>query len=290
MGCLFGAKLAPFAEIKMLGTWRDGVDAIREHGIHLSSSDGDHFIRVFVTDRLEDIGDTDAAIIARKAWQTVTAAQQVAQILGPQGIALTMQNGLGNLEVLQQHVGEARAALGVTTQGSTLIGPGHLRYAGGGPTSIGVTKQTRACLQEIADLFSHAGFETHLAEDVQGLLWGKLAVNCGINALTALLHVQNGELLTRHDAEELMVRSAQECYDVALGLGIKMPYDDPVEQVRSVAEKTALNYSSMFQDRERLAPTEIEAINGAVVKEGRRIGIPTPTNELLWHLVRAQTN
>lgn len=288
MGCLFGAKLAPLAEIKMLGTWCDGVNAIRDHGIHFTSSEGESFVRVSATDRVQDVGVNDLAIIARKAWQTETAARQAAQILAPHGMALTMQNGLGNFEILRSYVGPMRAALGVTTQGSTLIGPGHVRYAGGGLTTIGVTQETTSFVAEIAGLFERAGFETHLADDVQGLLWGKLAANCGINALTSLLQIRNGELLRRQDAEEIMIRAARECYDVALAKGVKMPYADPAEYVRMVAQKTAKNFSSMYQDRERCAPTEIEAINGAVCKEGKRVGIPTPTNEMLWHLVRAQ--
>ncbi len=287
LGCLFAARLAPHAQVKMLGTWQAGVTAIRTRGIHVESAAGTDIVRVAATTDTRTVGKCDLAIIARKAWQTPHAAEQAAEILTPDGIALTLQNGLGNFEQIARAVGAPRAALGVTTQGSALVGPGHIRYAGGGATHLGAAPATRARLEEIAALFTRAGFETHLVEDAQSLLWGKLAVNCGINALTALLRVPNGALVERPDAEELMVRAARECAAVARARGITLPYADPSARVREVARLTATNHSSMLQDLLRGAPTEIEAINGAVVREGARLGVPTPTNELLWRLVRA---
>lgn len=215
---------------------------------------------------------------------------QAAQILAPDGIAVTIQNGLGNLEKISAAVGANRAALSVTTQGATLIGPGHVRHVGGGPTQIGATPETRKRLEGVVALFEKAGFETRLANDVESLLWGKLAVNCGINALTAILRAPNGELLARHDAEELMIRAAEECDAVACAKGITLDFADAQERVREVARLTATNRSSMLQDLLRDAPTEIDAINGAVAREGARLGVPTPTNEQLWHLVRALAN
>lgn len=288
MACLFAAKLAPHAEIKILGSWRAGVDAIRAHGIRIESVGGAETVRVLATSDPDAIGMCGLVIIARKAWQTEAAAEQAARILAPNGgLALTLQNGLGNLEVIAQSVGVGRAVLGVTTQGATLIRPGQIRYAGGGATHLGVTPQTRARLESIAELLTRAGFETHLTDHVQELVWGKLAISCGINALTAVLRVPNGELLARVDAQELMVRAARECALVAQAQGIQLPVDETIARVREVARATAANQSSMLQDVLRDAPTEIEAINGAVARKGGELGVATPTNELLWHLVRA---
>ncbi|MBI3537116.1 MAG: 2-dehydropantoate 2-reductase [Chloroflexi bacterium] len=287
MGCLFAARLSRVANVKMLGTWRDGVDAIRARGIALDSATENETTRVFATLDPNDIGECDLAIIARKSWQTDHAAEQTAQILARAGIALTLQNGLGNFEKIARAVGAQRAALGVTTQGAALIGPGHIQYAGGGATHIG---GDQPALEQIVELFQRAGFETHRSENVQSLLWSKLAVNCGINALTAILRAPNGELIARADAAELMRRAARECAAVARARGIELPYADAGERAREVARVTARNRSSMFQDLLRGAPTEIEAINGAVAREGARLGVPTPTNEMLWHLMRAIVN
>lgn len=290
MGCLFGARLAQHAKVKLLGTWPEGIAALCEHGIVIESAGGKENVPIFSTNDPAEIGECDLAIIARKAWQTPHAAEQVAQVLAPNGIVLTIQNGLGNLEKIAQAVGAQRAALAVTTQGAALVGPGHVRYAGGGATHIGAISETRARLAAVAGLFERAGFETYLTGNVQSLLWGKLVVNCGINALTAILRVPNGELLNRADAEELMIRAARECAAVARAKGIALPYSDAAEEARKVARLTATNKSSMLQDLLRNAPTEIDAINGAVAIEGTRLGVPTPTNEMLWRLIRAISN
>ncbi len=293
MGCLFGSRLAPHTQVKMLGTWREGVAAIVERGINVETVQGatvtqDKVLtRVFATTKPSEIGECDLVIIARKSWQTEEASIQAAHILAPNGIAVTVQNGLGNLEKIVAVVGADRAALAVTTQGATLVGPGHVRHVGGGPTHIGASPATRQRLERVTELLKRAGFETYLADDVESLLWSKLVANCGINALTAILRASNGELLARHDAEELMIRAAEECAAVAHAKGITLDFADAQDRVREVARLTAANRSSMLQDLLRDAPTEIGAINGAVAQEGARLGIPTPMNEMLWHLVRA---
>ena len=276
MACLFGARLAAVAEVTLLGSWAEGIAALQERGIVLEEASGASTVRVHA-DRLSadsTRGDSDLVLVLVKAWQT----EHVAGYLQfSNAIILTLQNGLGNLDWLGP-----RAHLGVTTQGATLLGPGRVRPGGAGLTHI-------AAPAWVAELLQSAGFETHGvgAEQVDGLLWGKLVVNCGINALTALLRVPNGELLARPEAAVVMERAALECAAVAQAKNIPLPFANPVDRVREVAERTAINKSSMFQDILRGAPTEIDAINGAVVREGKRLGVPSPVNEMLWHLVRA---
>lgn len=289
MGCLFGARLAPHAQVRMLGSWREAVDAIRNRGIIVESGDKKQVVQAFATDDPRDIKDGDLAIIARKSWQTEDAAKQALQVLARDGIALTLQNGLGNLEKIARVVGAQRTGLVVTTLGAALIGPGMIRFAGGGASTICAKSASRERLKDIAALFERAGLETHLTDNLDVILWTKLAVNCGINALTALLNIQNGDLLRRPDAEELMGRATRECAAVARAQNIAIDSDSVVDEVRRVALATATNQSSMLQDRLRGAPTEIDVMNGAVAQLGARLGVPTPTNEMLWRLVRAMT-
>jgi 2-dehydropantoate 2-reductase len=123
--------------------------------------------------------------------------------------------------------------------------------------------------------------------DPDGLLWGKLAINAAINPLTALLGVENGALLERPAARVLLRELACETAAVAAALGIRLPQADPAAAAESVAQKTAANRSSMLQDIERGAPTEIDAICGAIVRAGEQAGVPTPVNRTIWRLVKA---
>jgi 2-dehydropantoate 2-reductase len=283
MACLFGARLAPLADVTLLGTWREGLAALVQRGIRLEAGGMEETHRIRATSRPAECRGARFALVLVKSWQTERAAAMLSACLAPEGVALTLQNGLGNLERLVSAVGKDRAALGVTMVGATLVGPGHVRAGGSGPTHV--ARHPR--LGPGMDLLRKAGFPLEPAEDVDGLLWGKLVVNSGINPLTALLRVPNGRLLELSEARAAMAEAAIETAAVAARLGIRLPYADPVRQAEEVAARTAANRSSMLQDILRGAPTEIDAINGAVTAEGDRQGLAVPVNRTLWRLVRA---
>lgn len=284
MACLFGARLAPVAEVTLIGTWPAGLAALRQHGIRVGDGAS---VPVRVASPTEALPRADVVVVLVKAWQTAALAAHLPAWLRPDGLALTLQNGLGNWETLTEALGAERAWPGITTQGATLLGPAHVREGGRGVTHL----PDHPRLQPLADILRVAGFDIAQSPiaNLHSLLWGKLLVNCGINALTALLRVPNGELLKRPDAAYLMERAAEECAAVAQASNILLPFADPNERTRSVAQATAGNHSSMFQDILRGAPTEVDAINGAVTRIGVQRGVPTPVNETLWRLVRALT-
>jgi 2-dehydropantoate 2-reductase len=277
MSSLFAARFAGAADVTLLGTWVEAIDAIRRRGILLEDSSGSHAIQVNVGYLGAELDPADLAIILVKSWQTEQVAKYLSRHLTPEGIAITLQNGLGNLELLGK-----KAFPGSTAEGATLIGPGHVRAGGSGPTHMVAPEWT-------IELFRSAGFECYgcKPDEAEGLLWGKLVVSCGINAMTALLRVPNGELLKTPSAADPMICAAEECAAVAQGRGVRLPFPDPAARVREVAGKTASNLSSMLQDVLRGARTECDAINGAIAAEGRRLGIPTPVNDILWRLVQA---
>lgn len=284
MAGLFGARLAPHAEVTLLGTWQAGLAALRRDGIRLQLNGQEIKQRVRVSNDPAECAGAQQALVLVKSWQTGRAARMLAECLAPEGVALTLQNGLGNIEQLQQVLGERRAAQGVTTTGATLLGPGRVRAGGRGPTHVA----PHPGLETLVDLLQSAGFEVHVARDLESLVWGKLAINAGINPLTALLEVPNGELLERPAARELMGEAARETAAVAQARGVALPYADPTQAVEQVAERTASNLSSMLQDVQRGAPTEVDAISGAVSELGQDSGVATPVNRTLWKLVRAK--
>jgi 2-dehydropantoate 2-reductase len=224
------------------------------------------------------------ALLLVKSHQTERAAAWTAQVLASDGLAVTLQNGLDNGPKLAAAVGEARAAVGVTFEGVTLLGPAEVRHAGRGPTLIGSDPENRAAA--FVDLLQRAGFAAQAVSEIAGILWGKAVVNAAINPLTALWRVPNGELLATGDRQALLTVLAEEAAAVARGAGVVLPYPDPVARVAEVCRATAANRSSMLQDVERGRPTEIDSINGVIVAEGRRVGVPTPVNEVVWSLVK----
>ena len=286
MAGLFGGRLASYADVTFFGSWADGLEALDQRGIQLQENGAATKFRVRATHDPSDCQGAMNALVLVKSWQTEAAADVLQRCLAPEGVALTLQNGLGNIEVLEAAIGTERAALGVTMSGATLLGPGSVKVGGAGPTYVAPHPR----LETLVDLLKRAGFEVRKDPNLVSMVWGKLAVNAGINALTGLLEVRNGELLERPHARLLMNAAASETAQVAEAQNIQLPYKDPSQQVERVATQTAENESSMLQDVRRSVPTEVDAINGAVVREGDRHGVPTPVNWTLWNLVRAKVD
>jgi 2-dehydropantoate 2-reductase len=285
LGTLFAARLAGAGHrVTMLGTWTDGITALQKDGARLVDPGGkEQRFSVIATDDPRDCTGATQALVLVKAWQTDRAARQLKACLADDGLALTLQNGLGNHETLTLHLGPQRVALGVTTTGATLLRPGVARPGGEGI----LTLQRDQSLGPIEAALRSAKFHVQVVDDAQSLVWGKLIVNAAINPLTALLRVTNGELLNRPSARDLMGRLAREVARVAQAEHIQLPFGDPVAAVEEVAYKTAANHSSMLQDVLRGAQTEIDAICGAVVSKGGDHGMDLPANRACWNLVRA---
>lgn len=309
LGTLFAARLSQVGyNVSMLGTWKEGIASLQKDGVRLVDSNGNETrFKVHATDDPRECVDTKYALVLVKAWQTERAARQLSECLADDGLTVTLQNGIGNYETLSQVLDKtatekkkeensknsvvsvakhSRVALGSTTSGATLIAPGVARTGGEGVVSI----QRHPAIGPIESALTSAKFNVHLVEDAQSLVWGKLVVNAAINPLTALLRVPNGELLNRPSAREMMATLAHEVAEVARAEKIKLPFDDPAAMAEGVASKTAANQSSMLQDVLRKAPTEIDAICGAVVRVGEKHGIESPANFACWKLVRALNN
>jgi len=283
LACLFAARLVGAGyPVSMLGSWPDGLAALRQKGVRLLGLDGsDAQYPVEVLEGSHSHGNYRQALVLVKSWQTERAAKQIEGILSDNGLALTLQNGFGNTETLQATLGQDRVALGVTTVGARMIEPGYVQHTGDGKVMIGAHPK----LGELGDQLKQARFLVEITADPESLLWGKLVINAAINPLTALLRVPNGELLTRPSARQLLAETAREAAMVASHQGINLPYNDPVNAVEDVARNTAANTSSMLQDVLRGTPTEIEAINGAIIRAGEKLRVPTPVNRMLWRLV-----
>lgn len=287
MACLFAARLSEAGlQVMMLGTWTEGLRALSQQGVRLVDPQGrEQAFPVRVSDDPKACAGAKLALVMVKAWQTEQVGSRLMQCVDLDGLVLTLQNGDGNYEKLTHLLGPKRVALGATTLGATLLAPGIVRPAGEGVITLGIHER----LKPMADILGRAGFIVDTVADISAVQWGKLVINAAINPLTALLRVQNGELMTRPSARIVMTAAAREAAAVAIAKGVHLPYPDPVVAAESIARKTASNYSSMLQDILRGAPTEIDTITGAIVREGEKTGVSVPVNRTLLLLVKAAT-
>ena len=290
MGCLYGAKLSavPTNEVYLIDVWQEHIDAINKNGLTMEENGEDVSYRAVrgVTDAGE-AGVCDLAIVFVKSTLTSAAVKANRAVFGPDTVALTLQNGLGNIDLIRAEIGDGNVIAGTTPHGATMLGPGKMRHAGSGKTVIGELngKQTER-IETIAGTLREADLETDISDNVLGLVWDKLLVNVGINALTGITKLPNGELLKYREIEELLEAAVSEAYGVACAKGITLSYDDPVGHTKAVCAATAANKSSMLQDILNHKQTEIDMINGAIVREGALAGIPTPVNSVLTNLIK----
>jgi 2-dehydropantoate 2-reductase len=285
LATLVGARLSRAGHgVTLAGTWPASLEAIDRRGLRVEDAGGGFQApaRVLRLDALAEAPRADFVLVLVKAHRTASVAS-VAAAAAAAGVLATLQNGLGNREALEAAAGAGRVVVGVTTAGATLLAPGHVR-GHIAETLLGESVDGRA--ETVAALLRSAGLPAHLTRDIDALLWSKLAANCAINPLTALNGVTNGVLLERPEWRATMAAAALEVQAVAAARGIAI--EEPVERAIAIAQVTAANRSSMLQDLERGARTEIDAINGAVVRAGGRLGVPTPVNAALLEAIRAR--
>lgn len=289
MGSIFGSMLSEAADIFLIDILEEHVKQINADGLIIEENHGfqkKYNIHAY-TDTSSIASKVDLVIIFTKSYATAQAAATALPILAEHGLVLTLQNGLGNLEIIANIVGADRTVAGVTSHGGTMICPGVVRHAGTGHTYIAGNQQNQEALQRIVKIFNSSGIETDISNNLDSLIWGKLIINVGINALAAILRVQNGVLGVTAEAEKLMACAVAEAVSVAEALNIKLPYPNPLEQVKNVCKNTAANRASMLQDILKGGRTEISVINGAIVEKGRTIGISTPYNIFLSEIIEA---
>jgi len=286
MGSLFGALLAESGEdVRLYDIWEEHVKAINEKGLGIELDDKTRSVSVNATTDKRKIGKTDLAIIFVKSTQTADAARIASELTGNNGFVLTLQNGMGNADIIGGVIDPGQIIAGTTSHGATMLGPGSIRHAGTGPTVIGMWSGIQKIgIQKIADAFNKAGIVTETVDDVRNVIWAKLLVNVGINAITALTGIKNGRILDLSVTKELSCAAVKEAMEVAKAQGVKVA-DNTVEHVFQVAEATGANRSSMGQDVDNKRQTEISAINGAVVREAKKIGVKVPVNQTLTALV-----
>ena len=289
MGSLFGGLLQEGGmDVYLVDINKEHVDAINTNGLTIKEEKRSRVVRLKAVTDPAGLEQMDLAIIFVKSYATTAASMTAATLVGDTGFVLTLQNGMGNAEKIAQHIQAERVLAGTTSQGATFLAPGQIFHAGKGPTTIGPwveTSRGKAWAEQLATDFTSCGIDTQQVRNIRPVLWKKLFINVGINAITALTGIKNGELLDLEVTRELIRAAVEEAIKVAEALEIPVP-EDMVQSVFQVAEATGKNRSSMGQDVDNRRPTEIQAINGFVVSEAQRLGVKTPVNQTLTALIQ----
>ena len=287
VGCWYGGMLARAGVPVTLVGRPMHVDAMRRDGLRLSSAAQDEHIRVDASADLSAVAGAALVLVCVKSTDTAATGVELAPHLAPDARVLSLQNGVDNAPRLQAATGRP-VAPAVVYVACEMAGPGHVRHLGRGelvlPADIGAAPGASSA--DVVALFARAGVPVELSDNVLGALWGKLLLNCGYNAISAITDTPYGRMVTLPGIARTVHDAVAECLAVAAALGVVIP-GDVWAAVERIATSMPGQVSSTCQDLRRGKPTEIDHLNGFIVREGERLGVPVPLNRALHALVRA---
>ncbi|MDR7305744.1 ketopantoate reductase family protein [Rhodoferax saidenbachensis] len=285
LGCAIGGTLARAgADVTLINRRVEQVHAILSQGLILREGGVDTRVGVHAATRCEGLDVMDLVIVLVKSFDTRSAMLGGLNLVGPDTVVLSLQNGLGHEDVLAELVGAERVLAGKTYVGGVLVAPGVV-VAGtqGKETLIGeLQAKGSSRADRIAAVFNAAGLRTQVCEDIMGTIWDKLLINVATGALSGITRLPYGALYQEPQVEACAVAAVEEAMAVARASGITLSYQHGVDAWRKAAAGLPYAFkASMLQSLEKGSPTEIDFINGAVVERGAALGVPTPVNATL---------
>jgi len=294
IGCLLAAYLAKVgADICLLDYRPERASLLQSKGIEVEKEEGGFHTPIKATANPSETSSAELFLLCVKAVDTEVAAAPLKGTMSENTCFLSLQNGLGNVEKLGELFGRERVLAGVTSHGATLIDVGHVRHAGHGKIWLGpsprisLSPDRKKKLDHLVLTLNQAKLQATVADDIEHIIWRKLLANVGINALTSILGVVNGKLLDYPECRVLMSKAIAEGVDTARLCGIELDTAEEIERVKDICRSTGANRSSMLQDVTNRRKTEIDYLNGAVVRLAARHGLSVPVNEVLAALVRS---
>jgi 2-dehydropantoate 2-reductase len=280
VGCYYGAVLARAGhEVTLIGRLQH-VEAVQRSGLRLQTIDSDRHIQLRASTEPDAVRGAELVLFSVKSTDTEAAGKALAPHLERDAAILTLQNGVDNAERLAATLGR-EVIPAVVYVAVEMAGAGHVRHHGRGELVIASSKQSGA----IAAAFGAAGVPVETSDNVAGALWTKLIVNCAYNALSAITQLPYGRLVQGAGMPAVMRDVVDECLAVAQAAGVNVP-GDMHEAVRRIAQTMPGQYSSTAQDLTRAKKTEIDHLNGFVVRKGESLGVRTPVNRVLLALVK----
>ena len=281
VGCFYGGMLARAGHRVTLIGRPQHVQVFEAQGLRMQTLAFDETVKLHASTEASAVAGADLVLFAVKSPDTETAGEQMREHLKPGALVLCLQNGVDNAERLRAVLTGVQVAAAVVYVATEMAGPGHLRHHGRGELVI----EPSPASERVAQALAAAGVPTEISDNVRGALWAKLILNCAYNALSAVGRIPYGELVRQPGVQDTMRDVVAECRAVAAADGVTLPGDVDAA-VRRIAETMPSQYSSTAQDLMRGKPSEIDHLNGHVVRRGEALGVPTPANRVLWAVVK----
>ena len=281
IGCYYGAMLARAGhEVVLIGR-PSHVEAVRAHGLRLETKAFDEQVRLGASTEASAVQGAELVLFCVKSIDTEAAAAQIRPHLSPGALVLTLQNGVDNDERVRAVLPSSDVAAAVVYVATEMAGPGHVKHHGRGELVIAPSRSS----EQVAQQLMAAGVPTQISGNVRGSLWAKLVLNCAYNALSAVSQLPYGELVKGVGVAEVIRDVVAECLAVAKADGVEIAGDTDAA-IRGIAQSMPSQYSSTAQDLARGKPSEIDHLNGFVVRRGEALGVPTPANRVLFVMVK----
>jgi 2-dehydropantoate 2-reductase len=299
IGCVFGGFLSKAGEdVVLLGRVAQ-MEAVKAKGLHIEGIWGIHDVKDMLaysnSEHLKEdhAGTFDLILLTVKAYDTVSAMADIVNMTNNNTYILSLQNGLGNVEAITKSAGAEQTLGGRIIFGVETVHPGSVKVTvSADDVVIGRVSQNTSNekVEEIASLLTFAGIKTRTTLEIDKFIWGKVIYNCALNGLASILNVNYGQLLDSEYTKDILRRIVAEIYLVAQKKEIELDPKTKEEYIKTLFNRliplTSSQRASMLQDTEKDKKTEIDSLNGAIVRMGKDVGIPTPANQLITELIK----
>lgn len=288
MGLLFGGYLSQKNDVTLVGRNADRMKKIQKDGVRIRETDGrEEIYHPDATAQPDKLNEADLVLLFVKAGDSKAALESVKHLIGSNTFLMTLQNGAGHEKLLMQYAPKERVIIGTTNQGSYKLDETSVCHSGLGDTALGAVSGSGESFAPVAETFQACGFPCKLSEQVRGMIWNKLMINASSSVLSGILQMPQGYVVENSSAWNIAQKLIKEICVVATAEGYPFAVDEQIERINKHLRNAPGGYTSVYADLKAGRKTEVSVINGAVVEAGRRLGVPTPTHELILDMVQS---
>ena len=288
MGSIYGCHLSLNHEVYMVDTSSSVVEHIQKEGIRLTENGEEHVYCPKAAQSADGLGAMDLVLLFVKSLYSKTALESNRALIGPDTYVLTLQNGSGHEDILEEFVSKDRIIIGTTEDNGVVLSPGCIKRGGTGNTNVGMLVEDKEqFLPKLKEDFESCGFHVAIHSNIQQLIWNKLFTNVSLSAVTGILQVDMGYIAANEHAWNMTVRLIKEAVLAAKGLGLWADENEIMEKVRKTSEMSPNGCTSIRSDLQNGRRTEVDTISGSVVRAAKKCGIPVPTHEFVVEMIHA---